>query len=282
MKYLKQEFIASLNQHHQDNFAFTCKGFDLIIVVGTMLSREDEALLEEIKLAVKDSAKLVYLFTMEDQALLGQTTFFSRYEVGSEEGVFAILAKNLLSNETLPNDLQSYFDDLDEGYLSAESNFGEEEAEEINALYTQSKSTLLVLGENLWAHPKASNIALLSGLVSNFGKAKIWMPTPNEIVVKEDDAVIPEAVETLKSFDGVVVYRCPSKSKNEEEWLMGSAQFQMAAKVQNGEKIRIAINQEIYPRTFVLDDSLKGTIALMPKSCENDISYRYTVAKIVK
>lgn len=282
MKRLKQEFIASLKQHNQNNFAFTCKGFELIVVVGTMLSRENEALLEEIKLAVKDGAKLVYLFTMEDQVLLGQMAFFSRYEVGSEEGVFAILAKNLLSNETLPKHLQSYFDDLDEGYLSAESNFGEEEAQEINALYTKSKNVLLVLGENLWTHPKASNIASLAGLVSTFGKAKIWMPTPNEIVVKEGDAVIPKAIDSLKSFDGVVVYGCPSKSKNEEEWLMGSAQFQMAAKVQDGEKIRIAINQEVYPRTFVLDDSLKGTIALMPRSYENDTSYRYTVAKIVK
>lgn len=274
--------MTSLNQQNQENFTFTCKGFDLIIVLGTLLSREDEALFEEVKSAVDNGAKLVYLFTMEDKELLNQMTFFSRYEVGSEEGVLALLAKELLRDETLPEELEDYFNALDEGYLSAESNFGEEEIEEINALYQNSHKPLLVLGENLFTHPRASNIALLAGLIAHFGKAKIWMPEPNEVVAQKENFVIPEAIATLKSFDGVVVYKCPSKSKNEEEWLIGSAQFQMAAKVQDGEKIRIAINQEVYSRTFVLDHSLKGTIALMPRSCENDTSYCYGVAKIVK
>jgi len=87
--------------------------------------------------------------------------------------------------------------------------------------------------------------------------------------------------ENLKSFDGVVVYQCPTLNQDEEELLIGSAQFQMAAKVQNNDKITVTINQEVYPRTFVRDDSLKGVIALMP-CAKADCSYPYHVVKIVK
>lgn len=254
----------------------TCKDFDLIIVIGTLLSRDDKERLADIQTCTHNGTKVVYLFSMEDKALLEYTTFFSRYEVGSEEGVLALLAKSLLSTHSLPTSLKDYFDDLDEGYVSAESNFGEEEIEEIEALYSASDKVLLVLGCDLFAHPRADNIARLAGLLSRFGKVTV----DNKSV--SDDGLVPVSIEALKSFDGVVTYTCPALSSEEEGLLIGSAQFQMGAKVQDGEKVSVVINQKAYPRTFVLDSSLKGTIALMPKACENDTTYRYAVAKIVK
>lgn len=255
----------------------TCKDFNLIIVIGTLLSRDDKSLLKEIQTCAKNGAKVVYLFSMEDKELLGSTTFFSRYEVGSEEGVVALLVKSLLGNETIPSALQVYFDDLDEGYVSAESNFGEEEIEEIEALYGASDKVLLVLGRDLSTHPRAHNIARFAGLLARFGKVVV---VDNKNI--NDDGLLPDDIDALKSFDGVVTYACPALYRAEEDLLIGSSQFQMGAKVQDGEKVNIVINQEVYPRTFVLDSSLKGTIALMPKACENDTTYRYAVAKIVK
>lgn len=254
----------------------TCKDFNLVIVIGTLLSRDDKARLADIQNCTQNGTKVVYLFSMEDKALLEHTTFFSRYEVGSEEGVLALLAKSLLSHQSLPSSIKAYFDDLDEGYVSAESNFGEEEIEEIEALYSASDKVLLILGRDLFAHPRAHNIARLMGLLSRFGKVMV----DNKSV--SDDGFLPDEIEALKSFDGVVTYACPALSSEEEDLLIGSSQFQMGAKVQHGEKVSVVINQEVYPRTFVLDSSLKGTIALMPKACENDTTYRYTVAKIVK
>lgn len=281
---MRKEFVTSLKQNNHTNFAFTCKDFDLIIVVGTLLSRDNKALYEEVQSSSRNGAKIVYLMSMEDNKLALETTFFSRYEVGSEEGVFALLGKGLLAKSTLSLDLQNYFNDLDEGYLSAESNVGEEEIEEIVSLCQRSKNTLLILGEDLYTHPRASNIAFLAGLISNFGKVKVLIPDlqKDEIVIKDIKEVLPEEICALKSFDGTIVYGCDALFDDEAGVLIGSAQFQMAAKVQNGEKIHVAINQEMYPRTFVLDDSLKGTIALMPKTLKNDTSYRYHVAKIVK
>jgi len=276
---VKKQFIEALNQSVKDQFAFTCKGFDLIICVGTLPSRHDTALLENL---CANESKLVYLFTMEDQALIPKSSFFSRYEVGSEEGIFALLSKSFLKDVTLPAPIQNYFEELDEGYISAESNLGEEEIEEIESLYQEAKNVLLVLGDDVIRHPRASNIAHLSGLIARYGKAKLCVvgATPEEIVEANTQSVLAEIAD-LKSFDGVVVYQCPTMSKEEEHSLIGSAQFQMAAKVQSGDKINVTINQEVYPRTFVRDDSLKGVIALMP-CAKADSSYPYHVVKIVK
>ena len=283
MKKTKADFITALAQPDADHFTFTCKDNDLIIVVGTLLSRSNKRVLEEISACVeKEGASLVYLFTMEEKALGEQITFFSRYEAGSEEGVFALLAKALLSNVTLPQSLQAYFENLDDGYLSAESNIGEEEIEEIQFIYEQNARVVLVLGDDLYTHPQAKNIAHLAGLLASFGKAKILLSREDEWVTTNNNEILPKEVAPLKSFDGVVVYRCPALNTEEESFLTGSLQFQMAAKVQHGDKIQVVINQAMYPRTFVLDESLKGTIALMPCAQNEDISYRYNVAKIVK
>lgn len=283
MKKAKADFITALAQQDTDHFTFTCKDNDLIIVVGTLLSRSDKKTAEEISTCVeKEGASLIYLFTMEEKALHEQTAFFSRYEAGSEEGVFALLAKALLSNTTLPQALQTYFESLDDGYLSAESNIGEEEIEEIQFIYEQNARVVLVLGDDLYAHPQANNIAHLAGLLASFGKAKILLSNENELITPKNNEILPKEVEPLKSFDGVVVYRCPALNTEEESFLTGSLQFQMAAKVQHGDKIQVVINQAMYPRTFVLDESLKGTIALMPSAQNKDTSYRYNVAKIVK
>lgn len=284
MKNQKADFIVALAQDNEAHFTFTCKGSEVILVIGTLLSRDNKALLEEITSCVEaGGTSLVYLGTMEERALKEQTTFFSRYEVGSEEGVIALLVKTLLSNTDIPQSLRDYFDNLDEGYISAESNLGEEEIEEIQALYEENARVCIILGEDLYNHPQASNIAHLAGLLATFGKAKILLSSNNETIsLTKQKKIIPEEIESLKSFDGVVVYRCQALNKEEEGSLIGSLQFQMAAKVQHGDKIQVAINQAMYPRTFVLDESLKGTIALMPSAKDEDVSYRYSVAKIVK
>ena len=276
---VKKQFIEALNQSSNEQFAFTCKGFDLILCVGTLPSRHDKTLLESL---TASGAKVVYLFTMEDQALVEKSTFFSRYEVGAEEGVLALLAKSFLLHVKLPEEVNHYFEAIDDGYISAESNLGEEEIEEIEALYEASKNVVFVLGDDVMRHPRAANIAHLAGLIAKYGKAKLLVvgAKPEESVQTDKPCVLEE-IEDLKSFDGVVVYQCPALSKEEEHLVIGSAQFQMAAKVQNGDKINVTTNQEVYPRTFVRDDSLKGVIALMP-CAKADSSYPYHVVKIVK
>lgn len=279
----KEKFIHALGQTHKEHFAMTCKGADVILAIGTLPSRNDAALAQEIEACVDLGSKLIYLFTMEDPKLSSKSAFFSRYEVGSEEGVFALLAKSFLLHVKLPEPLKTYFEELDEGYVSAESNIGEEEIEEIEAICSNATKILLVLGEDLMSHPCAIQIANFAGLIANHAsnvslyvvgarQDDLRTATPNEIM---------HEIDNIPSFDGVVVYQCPVVQDTEAQLLMGSPQFQMAARVQNNETINVTINQEVYPRTFVRDDSLKGVIALMPCDKASAV-YPYHVAKIVK
>ena len=278
----RKQFIQALKQTKKENFALSLEGFDLVISVGALPSRQDANLLEAMQKSLQSGSKLVYLFTMEDTNLVEKSSFFSRYEVGSEEGVFALLAKSFLNDVSLPESMATYFDEMDDGYISAESNLGEEEIEEIEALYAKASKVLLVIGEDVLKHSHAGNIAQLAGAMARYGKAKLFINgiKEEEIVLDADNLALEEVAE-IKSFDGVVVYECPVCEASEEALLIGSAQFQMAAKVQNNDVIDVMINQKAYRRTFKKDEHLKGVIALMPCTKTGDV-YPYHVAKIVK
>lgn len=255
--------------------SLTCKGFDLIIVIGSLLSRTDKVAVEKMQACMQEGAKLIYLFTMEDPLFTPKSHFFSRYEVGSEEGVLALLAKALLVDKTLSFELKEYFESLDEGYLSAESNLGEEEIEEIQALYAKSKGTLLWLGDDILTHPRAENCLRLAHSIATHTQAIVYGGDKTRV-----DTHWIEPVAPLKSFDGTVVCVC-GKKENENAVLIGSAQFKVAAKIEDKALIDVSLCDEVYACTFVQDDSLKGTIALLPLETKSR-RYPYGVAKIVK
>ena len=255
--------------------SLTCKGFDLIIVIGSLLSRANTASVEKMQACMQEGAKLIYLFTMEDPIFSPKSHFFSRYEVGSEEGVLALLAKALLADKNVSFELKEYFDSLDEGYLSAESNVGEEEIEEIQALYAKSKGALLWLGDDVLTHPRAQNCLRLAHTIEAHTHTIVFGGDTAKV-----DTHLLEPIAPLKSFDGTVVYTCKQK-ENENAVLIGSAQFKVAAKIENNALVTVSLCDEVYACTFVQDDSVKGTIALLPKVAVGK-QYPYGVAKIVK
>ena len=255
--------------------SLTCKGFDLIIVIGSLLSRTNLVAVEKMQACMQERAKLIYLFTMEDPVFTPKSNFFSRYEVGSEEGVLALLAKALLADKSVSFELKEYFESLDEGYLSAESNVGEEEIEEIQALYAKSKGTLLWLGDDVLTHPRAQNCLRLAHAIEAHTQAIVFGGDKTRV-----DTHLLEPVAPLKSFDGTVVYTC-KKKENENAVLIGSAQFKVAAKIENNALVTVSLCDEVYACTFVQDDSVKGTIALLPTEAASK-RYPYGVAKIVK
>ncbi|NOX16498.1 MAG: hypothetical protein GXP61_10865, partial [Epsilonproteobacteria bacterium] len=216
---------------------------------------------------------------IEDKAMSSVAKFQSRYEAGSEEGVLAILAKELLINKNLDIKIKDFFDNLDKGYISAECNIGEEEFEEIEELYKDAKNPIIVVGYDLYNHPRAKNIAKLLSLLVKYGNFKIYSQDLNVTCSQEENEL--EDVEVLDSFDGSVVYGCPSSDPDEQELLIGSKQFMMAAKVKNDEDVFVITNSNEYQRKFIMDEELKGTVALMP-SAQGDESYYYKIAKIIK
>ncbi len=271
---MKDKFLSLLQVNNKDCFIDDLES-DFILVIGMMPSRD-----AELFSSLEHKKNIVYLSVIEDKKMSNISQIQSRYEAGSEEGVVAIFTKEILSNKNIDSKTKDFFDNLDEGYLSAECNVGEEEIEEIVELYKKAKNPVLVLGYDLFNHPRKYNLAKLISLLVKFGNFKIY--TINEDIVQDEiENSELENIGELHSFDGSVVYSCPSVDEEEEEFLMGSSQFMTAAKINDEQEVFVITESGEYPRKFVLDKELKGTVALMP-STNGDGSYYYKIAKIIK
>jgi NADH-quinone oxidoreductase subunit G len=106
-----------------------------------------------------------------------------------------------------------------------------------------------------------------------------------------------EPIAELPEFNGTVIYRCEpvlqfspfTHKAHQLNWpcdVVGSQQFAVAAKIKDGDKIRIHSKYGTFEKRFVVDEKLKGTIALFgasdlgAKYFDMQGDYRYEVVKI--
>ena len=86
---------------------------------------------------------------------------------------------------------------------------------------------------------------------------------------------ILEEIEDLPEFNGTVIYHADpvlqfnaytarAKELPKENELRGSAQFAIAAKIKDGDVVRIDLGDMQIERKFKLDEKLKGTVAINP------------------
>ena len=104
-----------------------------------------------------------------------------------------------------------------------------------------------------------------------------------------------EELDDMPEFNGTIIYQCDpvlqfnsytqkAEQLPKESFLRGSAQFAVAAKINDGDMVEISFGATKIQREFKLDSDLKGTIALNPTF---DISidasrYRFEKSKIVR
>jgi NADH-quinone oxidoreductase subunit F len=255
---------------------------DFIISFGTMLAdnREDvrDSIIESI---AKTDGQFIYMHPIDNIDLKLYYTQFIKYEVGSEEGICALLLDTFIKNGD--ENLESFINNLDLGYISAESSAGEEEFEEAYENYLEAKNKLLIIGDDLIEHERIENIIKLLALIKKY--------TDFELIVLNDDLESKinsctnfdlDEIEELKSFNGTLVYKLIENSQNDE--LISSVTFANIAKVENGDEIYINSKDEKIKRTLKVDETLNGTIAILKVKNSDDIfsGYRYKQVKIEK
>ncbi len=198
--------------------------------------------------------------------------FFAKYEVGSEEGVLALLLNfcHVKSDDRLEEFLHS----LDIGYISAECSVGEEEIQEL-ALKIKKQNILLYICEDLEHHERALNIAKLLSMCQYYCNFDIVYEKLEKDLQKAN-LHIAEEVEELGSYDGAVVYFV-----NGHEKLFGSNQFAMSNRLKDNDRVLIKTKTQEFERTFVINSELKGTISLLEDEKYRD-TYAYEVSKIVR
>ena len=140
-----------------------------VIVMGSRINDDSPVVKYHINMASKwHSARVAYMHPLEDKEIQNIVTQFIKYEAGSEEGAAALLADTLLKEIELPKAVRAFMDDLDIGNLSAESNIGEEELETLRKSLIKKSGFSLVVGSDLYAHPRAAHIAKLVALLEAY------------------------------------------------------------------------------------------------------------------
>jgi len=151
----------------------------VVISFGAWFKHEETEPLSSVRQIVEEKkAKFVYMHPIEDLTLQPSITQFIKYEVGSEEGVAALLAHTLLEDKEVPEEIKDILEDLDIGYLSAESNVGEEELESMYSLIGEKTVISLIIGSDLYTHPKAGQIAKLIALLERYAGMHVLCVPP--------------------------------------------------------------------------------------------------------
>lgn len=197
--------------------------------------------------------------------------FFAKYEVGSEEGVLALMLEYFKKDDT--KELDEYLDKLDIGYISAECSVGEEEIEELSYRF---KEPYLLICEDLEFHEHSLNIAKLLSMLVHFAGFKLVYPCLDKDI-DVNVMQIADEVEELKSFDGAVIYL----DEKNPQGLLGSSQFALANRLQDGDMVLIKIKNSEFKTKFKISNELKGTIGLLGEKVL-DNTYAYQVSKVLR
>jgi len=200
------------------------------------------------------------------------------FEPMAEEAVIALITQAVVEdNPDLPAEVREYFEELDDGYLSSESNFDQFDLEALNL-------THLVVGRDIHLHPRLENIKRFLGILRDFGGVEIeGIELPNYLT--PSDPELGELVETersyeyaleevaeLESFDGGVVYCCSDSGVVKKGELLCSTQFVIANRIKG---FQVKIGDEIFHIKKVPD--LKGTFGIIYRKVN---SYPFVRVKV--
>jgi NADH-quinone oxidoreductase subunit G len=92
----------------------------------------------------------------------------------------ALLAEVLLKDADLDESERAFFDDLDIGYLAAESNIGDEEFAHMSQSFSRAENRVLVVGSDMFAHARSENIAKLAAMIEKYTTFSLLV-VPSEV-----------------------------------------------------------------------------------------------------
>ena len=180
---------------------------DYILTFGSFLARDNIEIQEAIIEAIaKNNAEFIYMHPIDNIDLKVYYTQFIKYEVGSEEGIASLLLETFVKESD--EKIQNFIDDLDIGYISAESSAGEEEFEEALEKASNKKMKTLIVGRDIFTHERAENIVKILAVIKKYSNLNVISLEPqyNKII---DETTIDylEEIEDLDSYNGTIIYR---------------------------------------------------------------------------
>lgn len=256
---------------------------DFIISLATMLSDNKEDVRNSvIESIAKTNAQFVYMHPIDNIDLKLYYTQFVKYEVGSEEGICALLLNTFVKE--CDEKTKNYIKELDIGYISAETFAGEEEFEEIYKLSLQGKEKILIVGDELKEHKNIKNIVKILALIKKFTDFKLVVLS--KYLERKINSCLDfelEEINEIVSFNGALVHKIIDNNEADDK-LIVSETFANIVKVSDGDEVYVITKDEKFKKIVKLDNRLLGTISIIKEKVNSEIllGYRYKQVKIQK
>ena len=152
------------------------KTSDYILSIGCSIESDNPMVKFAASQAVKYKKAFVSTIApVEEYAISNVISLYINNEVGSEEAALAMIADIFIEDKSTQ---EEFFDSLDFGYLSGESNISEEELALLKINYKRKTNPILVIGEDVINHPRANNIAAIAGYLQKSGLFKVVIVPP--------------------------------------------------------------------------------------------------------
>lgn len=212
-----------------------------IISFATLLSAQTSKFIARHK-----DDEVFVVSPLDDEVLFSaiKNHHFLKYEIDTLGFVLALVCARVLEFPEIE------FPEIDQGYLSGESNASEEEIQTLCEFFS-SCDGIIVAPENFSGANSANIAFMLDALSKKFDFCVIGINgKPYELNAPLKMSELEEGAD----FNGASVFCLPA----ENVALKGSAMFAMASKLKNGAKVVI----DGIETTFELDSRLKGTTGL--------------------
>ncbi|MDD2448756.1 MAG: NADH-quinone oxidoreductase subunit G [Sulfurimonas sp.] len=275
-----QEFMHSYSsissKLHYSGSLDAIKQADAAIIIGSKVATDNPAVRYALTTAAKhNGAKIVYAHPIEDALMQNTITQLMKYEVGTEEGVMALLANAILADADMSESERVFFDDLDLGYLGAESNIGEEEFEFMMKSFSRAQNRVLIIGSDIISHKRSKNIAKLAAMIEKYSSFSLVV-IPNDVNTLGVSLICE--LDADENIDAVVGYNAKGDFTISS---VGSADFYVGALNQQ-EGTFVSVDNRVLPTNVAL--SYEGyTLNDLASACgveaKNTVDYTAELSK---
>ncbi|PAF47341.1 hypothetical protein BKH46_04460 [Helicobacter sp. 12S02634-8] len=180
------------------------KNADVCISIASFIFDTMPVLKSQISKAITtQNTQYIYLHPIPDMRLKKHQHI--QYEVNTELGVVALMLAKLVPVEVLDTKDSAFIQNLDIGYLSSESNVGEEEINALAQTLKEAKNPILLVGSELFYHAHSQEIAYMLGLIEKHSPLKIITLSPSGNAV--GISLICKLCEDSNKQEGVIGYR---------------------------------------------------------------------------
>ena len=173
MQDFMEAFASTAGEQFANATLDSVKKSDYIISLGSSLATDNPMVKFAISKAVTHKkAYVTNIHPIEDESIKNILNEYVKCEVGSEEAILAMLAETFVEDKSSQ---KTFFDDLDIGYLSGESNVNESELENMKRFCARKKRKTLILGSDVIGHKNAKNIAKIAGYIQKSGAFEVMI-----------------------------------------------------------------------------------------------------------